>query len=109
MQNREILKAINEKYEDKVNYEVMEYWKLNEDNQKDFENRCVQSGLPIHIETYMYFLNYFCRAILIGILTNHAEWCIIHIEINNHSENAFAECYNKVLKGYRNVNQEDRI
>lgn len=37
------VKKINEHAEDKVNYEVMEYWELNEDNQENFENRCVQS------------------------------------------------------------------
>lgn len=36
-------KKINDHIEDKVNYEVQEYWKLNEDNQDGFENRCVQS------------------------------------------------------------------
>ena len=39
-----------------------------------------------------FLLDLFFRAILTVILTNHAEWCIIHIEINNHSENTFAEC-----------------
>lgn len=37
------VKKINDHTEDKVNYEVMEYWELNEDNQQNFENRCIQS------------------------------------------------------------------
>lgn len=37
------VKKINDHPEDRVNYEVEEYWELNEDNQENFENRCVQS------------------------------------------------------------------
>lgn len=36
-------KKINKHTEDKVNYEVETYWELNEDNEDNFENRCVQS------------------------------------------------------------------
>lgn len=36
------VKGINLHYENRDNYEVEEYWELNEDNVENFENRCIE-------------------------------------------------------------------